>query len=683
MKTNNDINDKINTKMRTNFSEKNNKYTCIFHCPITINDCINSIDLIEDKVIIGTLMGDVFLCRVDESKLSVDPKTNKDISIPPLYLKNVLENDDSNIQLNNEPLKNKLDSFKLSDKLNKKSKTNTFELYYNNYETNKENENIKKENKKSLQFPKITQLIIRSKENIPSLEFVNNDMINICIGDLEIIHLENMSTFNKNDENSTYNYSKLRNYKTENDHLEYCESALCFLKNSCFLIIFTKLAEFEDNLEISEISYENKNLSSGEIIKGEIKLSNYIVPFDFNGDMFLFVDYHSKDDKFIGIEYTSSLKPRYIYNLKKKKQFGHISHMKIMSDEMIFLVRNEIQCEIRYLNDDFEIIEKYEHLGTEVISCCFFYQENGESLIELIDDNSEYEANIKKQKEELNKSNGEKKEDDIIKLFGNKLNYKDNKEKSTLINTNIATVNNARYKSKSRMEKHTHNIQSDNINNLNIYGKANKIMTSFDKNNIKNIYNKNNGTDISLKIRRSISINSNSALINQFIDKSSSSRKKINIHLNYNHTLDNNNKKLIKDNILFLYNNRSPKIPKRKMKNKVGVFSSIEIFDKNNNNNIIERNKKKDLEENKTILKYSDSYKYYNIVTLDGDGTVYLYHKKSQKYLFNIYDINNIKQKYKNIGFFGTGFPYFIKANENYFCITTDFGLFVFSKMEK
>ena len=146
--------------------------------------------------------------------------------------------------------------------------------------------------------------------------------------------------------------------------------------------------------------------------------------------------------------------------------------------------------------------------------------------------------------------------------------------------------------------------------------------------------------------------------------------------------MDNNNKKLIKDNILLLYNNRSSKIPKRKMKNKVGVFSSIEIFDKNNNNNIIERNKKKDLEENKTILKYSDSYKYYNIVTLDGDGTVYLYHKKLQKYLFNIYDINNIKQKYKNIGFFGTGFPYFIKANENYFCITTDFGLFVFSKIK-
>ena len=139
-----------------------------------------------------------------------------------------------------------------------------------------------------LKFPKITQLIIRSRENIPCIEFENSDEINICIGDLEIIHLEHISTFNKNDK---------------------------------FLIIFTVLAEFDDKFEIEETKYENKNLSSGEIIKGKMNLSNYVVPFDFDGDMFLYIDYKSKEEKFIGIEYTSSQKKAFIYKIKEKILF--------------------------------------------------------------------------------------------------------------------------------------------------------------------------------------------------------------------------------------------------------------------------------------------------------------------------------------------------------------------------
>ena len=53
MKTNND-NFTKKAKMRNDFPQKKSDYTCIFHCPITVNDCINSIDINEDKVIIGT-----------------------------------------------------------------------------------------------------------------------------------------------------------------------------------------------------------------------------------------------------------------------------------------------------------------------------------------------------------------------------------------------------------------------------------------------------------------------------------------------------------------------------------------------------------------------------------------------------------------------------------------------------
>ena len=687
MKTNND-NFTKKAKMRNDFPQKKSDYTCIFHCPITVNDCINSIDLKDDKVIIGTLMGDVFLCRVDESKLYLKQKNNKILSVPSLNLKNIKEKDESDIQLYINQVINKSECIKLSikdSKINYNQKlnlnnNNMNNIYHNNKcETNKQNIIIKKEEKdNSLKFPKITQLIIRSRENIPCLEFESNDIINICIGDLEIIHLEKMSTFNKNDKNSTYNFSKLRNYKTENEHIEFCETATCFLKNSCFLIIFTKLAEFEDDFEIAETKYENKNLSSGEIIKGSMDLSNYVIPFDFNGDMFLFVDYKSKEEKFIGIEYTITQKERYVYNIKDPKKFGHISHMKLIPNEKIFIIRNEIECEIRYINDDFDVIEKYEYCGIEAISCCFYKNEKEESYINLVDD-IDYEQNDNNNKGEINKSNAEKIEVNIKRLFENKLNLKESKEKTNLINSKITMNNNNIYNNinnKSRMNKISKNLDDGDLNDVKIYGKIKKIISSFDNEN--NSYIKNNGkyscihTETSIK-RKSLLFNSNSHLICQSSEKSSSSRKIIN---NYNYTMDN--KKINKSN-LSMRNNLVSHNKKTKLKNNLNNFSSIEIFEKNNKKNKLEDKK---IEEDNTIMNHIISYRGYNIITLDSNGTVYLYHNNTQITLFNIYEINNIKQKFKNLQFFSMGFPYYIIANEKYVCITTDFGLFVFTKIE-
>ena len=549
------------------------KYKCIFHCPITINDCINSIDLKEDKVIFGTLMGDAYLCRIDQDlNLFKKPKNNYNdkILIPPLNFANLIEKDNINL----------------------------------------------------IKFPKITQIINRSRENIPCVEFETNDIINICIGDLEIIHLEKMSTFNKNDKNSTYNFSKLRNYKTENEHIIYCETALCFLKHSCFLILYTKLAEFEDIYENAEINYENKNLKSGEIIKGTINLSNFVIPFDFDGDMFLYIDFISKKEKFIGVEFTRSKKEKYIYNIKDIKNFGHISHMKIITYEKIFLVRNEVQCEIRYLNNDFEILEKFEYIGYDILSCCLFYVDNLEYSIDLLVDD-ESEKNIE---EKLNQSNGGKIEQNVLKLFENRNNLvENNKEKTTMINTN-QTINK---KKKSRTNKNNKYIFNQNLLISNNF-EENKIISSIE--NIKKI-----------KL-----MNSSSNIMNKSIDKSTT-KKEIYKRINY-HTIDDYQKK-IRYNII--------SSDKKKKKKKNNSFSSIEIFEKKNKN-IKNKNKEK---EDKTVMLHNKTNNEYKIIFLDKNGSVYLYQNNSQINLFNIYDINNIKQKYKNISFFfvGISIPYYCK----------------------
>ena len=59
---------------------KNNKYKLKFHYSLYQNDCINSIDIIDDKIVLGTLMDDVSLIRVDENNLIVK-KRDKTIDL--------------------------------------------------------------------------------------------------------------------------------------------------------------------------------------------------------------------------------------------------------------------------------------------------------------------------------------------------------------------------------------------------------------------------------------------------------------------------------------------------------------------------------------------------------------------------------------------------------------------------
>ena len=605
------------------------KYKCIFHCPITINDCINSIDLKEDKVIIGTLMGDVFLCRVDESKLY--PKNNIKKKKPHLSIKKILEeDDDSNINLNR-----KLDYIKLS--INKDvdeiSKTNFFN-------SDKKNNKICLNINNIIKFPKITQIINRSRENIPCVEFESNDIINICIGDLEIIHLENMSQFNKNDKNSTYSFSKLRNYKTENEHIQNCETVTCMLKNSCFLIIFTNYGEFLEKLEFSVVKYENKNLISSEIIKGEIYLSNFVVPFDFDGDLFLFLDYKSKDQRIISVEYTSSLKQRFDY-LITEENFGHISHMKLLTKEKILIVRNDKIFEIRYLNENLDIIEKWEHLGDDIINICFIINENNKLGDELINE----ESNINN----ISINNINIYEDNLdintVALFKKRIKEIKSSKFSNLINTNNQTAN-TRINNISRMKKNKKNII---MNDPSFFVKASKIITS-----LRHKEKKENNiliqTETSIKKR----------------NNNNDNKKKF-YSLDYKILIDNDNK--------YRYEEKKNRNDKKKYS-----LSSIEIYDKNSKNAINDEKIEDNSYENKTIIQDRNDNKEYVIIALDNSGGIYLYYNDIKILLFNIYDIDNIDTKYKNLKFFDMGFPYYIIANNNYFCITTDHGLFVFSK---
>ena len=67
--------------------------------------------------------------------------------------------------------------------------------------------------------------------------FNSKDNVFISIADLEIIKLEKISTFNINDVNSKYEYTKVRNYFSEEDHIINCKNTTCLLTTSNFLMI--------------------------------------------------------------------------------------------------------------------------------------------------------------------------------------------------------------------------------------------------------------------------------------------------------------------------------------------------------------------------------------------------------------------------------------------------------------
>jgi hypothetical protein len=683
-------------------------YKCIFNYEISLNDCINSIDLIDDKVVFGTIMGDVILCRIDENNLLI--KNNK---------KNSLSNNKSNISSKNnysskENSKNNLDNIneEITEDNNKQlpyieldpfNKKNTFyfdnrkgeeehensysktqneqinnisninennlnnsikkekneksnlryntndknNLTNNNIKENKissnENNNSDNENKsiindKLKKFSRVTQLITKSNENIPCIEFDTDDKINISIGDFEVICLKNISNFNINDENSTYDYFKIKNYKNDSQHIKYCEHCTCLMNSSNYLIIFTDYGDFNSKIYFDNFKYKNRNLRTFKTKSGKIEMSNFSVPFDFDGDRFLFLDYRTKEIRRICIHSVLNDKNIYEYNISKA--FGHISHMKLISSEenKIFLCRNNNQCEIHLMDDNFTCIQSWEHIGKDVISSFVYIKES--KLTE------QFKKKLK------SKKNNHRND---IKIDINYDNYiiKSNRTKSK---KNKLYFRNKKSNLKFENLQGTSSILS--INNKSLISSSYKGKV----NHNKNLYRYNQPENYEIRKMKSMSQNNSSRREFNSSEKSDKNGNGIEIYNNRN----------IQNNIMELTNQYS--------------FTS-------KNNNFILKKEKIGNKGQTTIKSYKDNditldidkenyvNSNYYIITLDKNGNVNLYNNLKLGKIFNLYEIENIEEKYKKKEFFSVGFPYYIIMNEFYIAITTDHGLFVVSNI--
>ena len=652
---------KINI-LKVNFNTKR-EYKNIFLCPINKHDVVNSMDILDDIIIYGTIMGNVYLCRVDKNNLM--PKAKKgnitDLNIfdmkKEIKLKskneepskiscikldaksdNKSNNDDSLYKANkNEIINDKNKHFYESDiipttrsiynklkspELNTKKKLlNKILLENRNSLSEKSifnrssiisqthNSNASKNNLELL--PQVVQLVTNASENIPCLSFDTKDRINVAIGDSDIIRFENLTNISCDDENENYYYTQIKNYPNENLHINYCESAICLMSKNNFLLLKVPLNDYGSTLYNDNYKYINKLTTTYEVIEGEINMYNFIVPFDFDGDRFLYLEYGQDNIRAICIYYTLMRSgPK---KFKVNKAFGHISFMKFISLNKIIICRKNKICEIRDINEDFKMVKTWEHVGEEIIAMNVY---------------------IKGTKEE---------EDEKFDNSVTDLSYKRYKDK----NNNIEYVD-TNYKKNKKLKNKNKMMYNDNI-----YGLNTKFHLKLFPNEKDKINNSTYRELMGFKLKKKL------------------------------------NSKEEKDNEIAIYNNKYPE-GKENLTNEVNNKINLDILTNNNDYNY-KQSYKEFIDRNKKI-----SYLVHNkmdptdkviednvyIITVDKNGNFNKYHNGKIKTLFNLYDIKNIDQIYKDEEFFSLGFPYFVLMNNKYYAISTDHGIFVLSNKD-
>lgn len=525
-----DFNANTNKSNNANINEADKFiYKCIFHCPINKLECVNSMDIYDDILLYGTIMGNVTLCHIDENnlcpKMPINKKDNciqhthntdkKDSTIDKLIIeKKRLDKDPNKISLkkikenlysnnnnvnshnnltysninninNEEGEEEEISEEKYSNKANdinetsmNQKKIKTSFIKNENEEINIIKNNFESEDMPLIPYPQITKIISSSGENIPCIIFETKDKALISIGDYELYKLDGISKFNSNDPNSSFTHNKIENYDSKSYHYLNCENSMCFLTSENFLLLNMTIGDINTpEIKQENINYTNtniKNFTKPVIKKGIIEANNFTVPFDFDGSYLLYIEYISENKRKICIFDTLKEELFFEYLISINDGIGHISFMRFLPGNKIFLVRNNNICEIRQINDKFSPIETWEHFGEEVVSIQIYLEGSKLSSVFAKDN-----FIIKNESDNLSFNSNEKEDEKVVKIRINNIN---------LYNSSLREIK----------KRNKHNIFDGNwdLNDINIVNNyTNK--NNFDEMLGVNVYKNNNNKNIS------------------------------------------------------------------------------------------------------------------------------------------------------------------------------------------
>ena len=241
---------------------------------------------------------------------------------------------------------------------------------------------------------KLKKLSEKQDEFISGIILRKNDLY-VCIGDLKIIKY----TFDPENIDSNPEKTEINNYKDVKIHQDNCEQCLTLMNNNYLirnLIAFPKSPE-EQPIE-KDVKFFIKNIFKESVendFVGNSKLSNYCVPFDFDGKNYIIIDFKEKTKRIFYV-YDVILKDMKInkeIETIKENSIGHISHLKIIKDDMIFIVQDYNKCEIRQFN--LELVKKLNIQSNEILAFDMLF-ENQENALEYSNERNVNEKEIKK-----------------------------------------------------------------------------------------------------------------------------------------------------------------------------------------------------------------------------------------------------------------------------------------------
>jgi len=265
---------------------------------------------------------------------------------------------------------------------------------------------------------KLFHLSDKEDEYISGVKIKENTLY-ICIGDLKIV------TYELNQENEIQQQNSIDNYRNDEEHSKNCENCLTMQNNDYLIRTFIDFPE-EPNKDplIKLVNYSIKNIfDKNETYKGKIRMSNYTVPFDFDGTNYIYIDFLKQNKRKLGIHDVKKEEGKEIGEENKeneeenkenedekneneeeqkdnddkdgfiieeiKDRIGHISHLKIIKNDKIFIIRDYNICEIRSFN--FELIKRLNIKSNEILNFDIMFYTIGEN----INENKSESQNIK------------------------------------------------------------------------------------------------------------------------------------------------------------------------------------------------------------------------------------------------------------------------------------------------
>ena len=318
-----------------------------------------------------------------------------------------------------------------------------------------------------------------SEEEILNINFSSNSNKNshdfyCCIGDKTILKYSIKPNLLNNNYPIITLTSTINNYSDEKSHIKDCDNAIVYcVKEIFFMIAVEQLKKKPMILNTTDSGYMVKNVESLDIIdRGNIKTTNYIVPFDFDGKYFIFLQFFTVTEKMLcSCNVFTSKTWKHLLG----EDFGLLNYCKLINDNKLFIVRKFNLCEIRNMDDNFTMIHSFKHLGDRVIALDFFFK-----ITKTIKNMNLLDLNKKKDKDDNSETETKK------FFYNNNLNSEDN------LNSSINDKNN--------IVSNSENIRANTSINILLLDIDGDINFYNDKGN-KNLLNVNKVPEIDKSIR--------------------------------------------------------------------------------------------------------------------------------------------------------------------------------------